>query len=174
MTAGVYLIFNMETGQLYPGGSKNIEDRIDKHIKSPNKKSRIDNAIQKHGWDKFDWVILEETDPDWKIIGPREKYWIAYYNAFEDPFHYNLTKGGEGINGYRKPYEDFVYTVAKGGFTNGQQKYVICDRDNNPIKSSINKEALDEIADKLNKGEITEEEVKKIRGVKKILDMLEI
>lgn len=160
MTAGVYFIFNKKTGQLYLGGSMNIEDRIRKHISNPNKCSYIDNAIQKYGWDKFGWVILEETDPDWKIIGAREKYWIAYYNAFEDPYHYNLTEGGEGKSGYRKPYENFKYTVSKHGFNNdGQQRYGIHNRDHKTIKSSINKDFLNELAEKLNNGFLTEEEV---------------
>ena len=68
MTAGVYLIFNKDTGQLYPGGSINIEERIEQHVTNPNKGSYVDKAIQKHGWDRFGWVVLEETEPYWKII----------------------------------------------------------------------------------------------------------
>lgn len=100
MVAGVYLIVNKKTGQKYAGGSKDIEKRIKEHINSPYKGSYIDNAIQKHGFDSFDWQIIEELPADWEIIGEREKYWINFYNTFENPEHYNLTKGGEGMSGW--------------------------------------------------------------------------
>lgn len=64
------------------------------------------------------------------------------------------------------------YTVAKKGFHNGKRNYCIQDRDNYQIKSSMNKNALDKIAYALNNGFLTEEEVKKNRGVKKILEKI--
>ena len=73
---------------------------------------------------------------------------------------FNFTIGGEGKIGYRKPYEDFKYTVVKGGFHRGKQAYAIFDRNAKPIKRSIDKDFLDEIAEKLNNGLLTEEEVK--------------
>lgn len=105
MVAGVYLIVNKRTGQKYAGGSIDIERRIKEHINRPNNSSYIDNAIQKYGFDSFDWQVIEELPADWEIIGDREKYWISFYNTFEDPENYNLTKGGEGISGWRHPEE---------------------------------------------------------------------
>lgn len=105
MVAGIYLIINKKTGQKYVGGSKDIERRIKKHISSPNNGSYIDNAIQKYGFDSFDWQVIEELSADWEIIGGREEYWVSFYNTFEDPEHYNLTKGGEGISGWKHTKE---------------------------------------------------------------------
>lgn len=95
MVAGVYLIVNKKTGQKYAGGSIDIERRIKEHVNKPKKNSYIDNAIQKHGFDSFDWQVIEELPANWEIIGERERYWINFYNTFEDPDHYNLTSGGE-------------------------------------------------------------------------------
>jgi ATP:corrinoid adenosyltransferase len=68
----------------------------------------------------------------------------------------------------------FEYTVAKAGFNKGKQSYTIRDRNHNMIKKSVNKEVLDEIAVALNNGEITEEEVKSVIGVNKVLEMLKL
>ena len=158
MVAGIYLITRKSTGQKYGGGSINIERRIKQHINNPSKGSRIDNAIQKHGWDDFEWEILEELPADWKIIGSREKYWINFFNAFEDPNHYNLTEGGGGRSGYKKPYEDFEYTIVKAGSAG----FLIYGRSHQSIKICKDKSKLESIAEALNNGEITEEEAKKI------------
>ena len=67
----------------------------------------------------------------------------------------------------------FKYTIAKMGFTSkGKQLYTILDRNSNPIKSSIDKNKLEFIATALNNGEITEEEVKAVRGLNKVLEIL--
>lgn len=95
MTSGVYLIVNNRTGQKYVGGSIDIERRMKEHVNKPKKNSYIDNAIQKHGFDDFNWQVIEELPADWDIIGDREKYWIKFYNTFKDSDHYNLTSGGE-------------------------------------------------------------------------------
>lgn len=100
MVAGIYLITNKKTGQKYVGGTVDIERRIKEHKNKPRKNSYVDKAIQKHGFDSFDWQVIEELPADWKIIGEREKYWVSFYNTFEDPENYNLTEGGEGISGW--------------------------------------------------------------------------
>ena len=52
-------------------------------------------AIKKYGKENFIKEILEECDnPD--ILAEREKYWIAHYNAVNDPNSYNIAKGGHG------------------------------------------------------------------------------
>ena len=34
-------------------------------------------------------------------LNEREKYWISYYNAVEDPNFYNRSEGGQGGDGWR-------------------------------------------------------------------------
>lgn len=106
MVAGIYLITNKETGQKYVGGSIDIENRINEHKRAKNLNQQyIEKAINKYGWDKFNWQIITKLPADWKTIGQHEKYWINFYNTFEDPKHYNLTEGGEGISGWKHTKE---------------------------------------------------------------------
>ena len=101
MVSGVYLITNLINGHMYVGGSVDIMRRFRQHKLGVDADIHpIDNAIKKYGVDNFSFQIITELPPDWKIIGEHEKYWIKFYNTFKDPKHYNLTKGGEGKNGY--------------------------------------------------------------------------
>lgn len=104
MTCGIYMIQHKDTGQSYIGLSENIERRWYEHTHNPNlKNSRIDPAIRKHGVDKFRLEIIEELPNDRILLMKREEHWIAYYNTYEDDFHYNLTPGGEGFKGDTHP-----------------------------------------------------------------------
>lgn len=96
MTCGIYKITRKDTGQMYIGLSEGIEDRWYGHIYSSNLKcSYVDRAIKKYGADKFDLEIIEELPNDRPLLMKREKYWIAYYNTYENDFHYNLSPGGD-------------------------------------------------------------------------------
>lgn len=72
------------------------------------------------------------------------------------------------FKGYRKPYEDFEYTVVKAG----KKGFTICDRSHLEIKTCKDRGKLLPIATALNNGEITEKEVKSVRGVDKVLEIL--
>lgn len=87
MTCGTYMIKNKKTGQIYIGQSSNIEQRFDLHCRI----SPIDLAIGNEGVDNFDFIIIEEVSKD-KLL-ERERYWIDFYNAYENEYHYNLSSG---------------------------------------------------------------------------------
>lgn len=53
----------------------------------------LKQAVDKHGKDNFERIILEEVEGD---INAREQYWIEKTNAVSDPMSYNLANGGEG------------------------------------------------------------------------------
>lgn len=96
MTCGIYLITRKDTSQKYIGKSNNIEKRWVQHINGQDKgKSRIDNALVKHGADKFSFEVITELPNNDKVLREHERYWIKFYNSYEDKFHYNLTPGGE-------------------------------------------------------------------------------
>ena len=52
------------------------------------------NAIQKYGWNNFEHIILEKDIPE-SLLNKKEKYWIAYYQANNRDFGYNVTDGGQ-------------------------------------------------------------------------------
>lgn len=49
------------------------------------------NAIQKYGWENFEYKVLE-TDIPADTIDERENYWINYYHSSVDENGYNLLK----------------------------------------------------------------------------------
>lgn len=96
MTCGIYLITNKINGHMYVGQSSNIEERWKSHIKKSKSKDAliVDRAINKYGSEKFSLQIIT-TLPDIKSIkNKHEKYWIKFYNTYENPNHYNQDDGG--------------------------------------------------------------------------------
>ncbi len=59
-------------------------------------------ALKKYGVDNFDWDIIDECD-DIDELNRLEVYYIGYYDTYDNG--YNLTIGGEGINGYEHTEE---------------------------------------------------------------------
>lgn len=88
---GIYKIINKLNNKIYIGQSNNIERRYKDHFEWPKYKQDIDKAIINEGKDNFTFEIIEECNLN--ELTEREKYWIQYYNSFEDG--YNMTKGGQ-------------------------------------------------------------------------------
>lgn len=97
MTSGIYMIKNKKTGQMYVGQSKHIKRRWVDHKYELNlgihANTFLQNSWNKYGKDNFSFSILEEVNED--DLNKQEKYWIAYYDTFNDSKHYNLTSGGD-------------------------------------------------------------------------------
>ena len=94
--AYVYLIINNINNKPYVGATVNtISERFSKHVwESFNLKdnSALHRAIKKYGIENFNISKLEECSV--QEVFNREKYWIKYYNSYENG--YNETPGGEG------------------------------------------------------------------------------
>ena len=96
MTIGIYEIENIKTGQKYRGQSNDIERRLKEHARGKNHDQWVDRSIKSNGIDSFTCRILEVFDEyDKDLINKREKYWINEGNTFNNPFHYNLSPGGD-------------------------------------------------------------------------------
>ena len=54
-------------------------------------------AIKKYGKENFSREIIEFNEND-DINSEREKYYVALYNATQNPLFYNLHTGGKGGN----------------------------------------------------------------------------
>ena len=90
---GIYKITNLINQKSYIGQSNNIERRKTEHFSNNNyDQSVIDKAIQLEGIENFKFEVLEECTNE--QLDEREKYWIAYYNTYENG--YNRTRGGQG------------------------------------------------------------------------------
>lgn len=86
----IYIIKNDINEHVYVGQtSRSIEVRWKEHIRGTNQV--INCAIQKYGMEHF-WIEeIEKCDDN--LLDERERYWIKYYNSFNEG--YNATTGGQ-------------------------------------------------------------------------------
>lgn len=96
MAAIIYLITNTVNGKQYIGKTvQSLNERWGAHCRAANKgvSTYLHRAIQKYGRDAFTQQIWEEATVE--TLNDREIYWIAKISPA-----YNMTKGGEGTNGW--------------------------------------------------------------------------
>jgi len=97
----IYQTINKKNGKSYIGKTINFEKRKKQHIICAirrNIKSYFYNAIRKYGKENFEWKILFEGECHPNKLNSLEIFFIAYYDA-QKPNGYNMTNGGEGVNG---------------------------------------------------------------------------
>lgn len=106
----IYLITNKINGVKYVGQtSRDIEIRFLEHCTEKRGHSKLHNAIQKYGWQNFEVTQLEECPIN--QLDEREKYWIKYYDTFNNG--YNLTLGGCNIN-FNMAHHDRLQIIENG------------------------------------------------------------
>lgn len=103
-TIPIYIIYKITciiTGKSYIGQtSKGIKNRWNRHLYDTKNNSNyyIHRAIRKYGEENFIHEIVFETTNQ-NIINEKEIEYIAEYDTFKGD-GYNMTIGGEGVNGY--------------------------------------------------------------------------
>lgn len=101
MSIGIYKYQNKLNGKVYIGQSTDIEHRYGQHLydaackDESRRKTGVDFAIAKYGINNFAFEIIEECPIE--ELDEREKYWIKYYNSYENG--YNRNSGGSVIRG---------------------------------------------------------------------------
>ena len=96
----IYMLTNLITLLCYVGKSIDFEGRMYEHKNGTNiHKSYVDRSIRKHGWHNFKVEILIDDVPE-EDLGNLETCYIAVKDTLY-PNGYNLTKGGEGVSGYK-------------------------------------------------------------------------
>lgn len=91
----IYKITNDINDKVYIGKTEfDIEKRFQEHcrdaLKDRNEKRPLYNAINKYGIEHFKIEEIEQCND----IENREKYWIEYYDSYNNG--YNATLGGDG------------------------------------------------------------------------------
>lgn len=126
----IYKIYNDINEKLYIGKTEtSIQERFSKHLweakNKPNLNCAIHNAINKYGKEHFYIEQIEECSSD--ILSEKEKYWIKYYQTYEDKDKgYNLTPGGDGVPKYDR---DKIFSLWQQGYNQKKiAELVGCDR----------------------------------------------
>lgn len=161
MVCGIYLIENNLTHQLYVGQSVDVKERWRHHRDNPNEGSRIDEAIRQYGPENFSLTMITELPKNAPMLDVHEKYWIKFYDTFNNRRHYNLTVGGQGM-GVGKDHPSFkgYYRIRKGQINkNGKRNYKLVNPNGEVILHSIHKDNLLKYADDLENGIITEDDL---------------
>lgn len=91
----IYKITNDINNKIYIGKTEfDIEKRFQEHcrdaLKDRNEKRPLYNAMNKYGIEHFKIEEIEQCND----IESREKYWIEYYDSYNNG--YNATLGGDG------------------------------------------------------------------------------
>lgn len=103
---GIYKITNRINKHLYIGQSRDIYNRWRQHkanFESRSRDTMLYQAMRKYGIENFEFEIVEECNP--QLLDEREIYYIQKYNSYgfnKPKFGYNMTKGGDGQNGWGK------------------------------------------------------------------------
>jgi len=109
--SGVYLITRKSDGRPYVGQSICITDRIEQHIKniratSDDSSKGIDAAIQKEGWENFNYeILLALPDMTAEQLWRAECIYIDKYDAYNNGF--NKTNGNHKDKIFAGNYENY-------------------------------------------------------------------
>lgn len=131
----VYRITNLKNGKTYIGASRiTATERLYRHIERAKSgtKTRLYDAIRKWGAASFDTVVIKEYDTfEEALKGEME------FIALEQP-KYNMTKGGEGILGFRhsEASRNQMSKSRKGraaAWVNGPNRAEVCEK----IRASV-------------------------------------
>lgn len=89
--AGVYQIYNTETGKRYIGSSINVERRLKEHYRNLKKHKHCNQHLQ-NAWNKYEEYLifepLEYCEPDECL--KLEQQYIDYYNSANRENGYNI------------------------------------------------------------------------------------
>lgn len=102
----VYLITNTCNGNIYFGKTDDIRARWNQHNSDSNlgkKPYRLYRSMNKYGACNFTVEVFEKHETELEALDA-EVFWIAYYRSIGAVL-LNMTKGGEGISGFKHSEE---------------------------------------------------------------------
>lgn len=77
--------------------------------------------MRKYGYENFTYEIIEECSNSQEELDDRERYWIEYYNSYEDG--YNSTRGGQNKAWIYDP--ETIRKMWDDGFTTGEIRKIL-------------------------------------------------
>ena len=108
MNIGIYKIICKETGKVYIGQSRQLDQRFRNHI-SDLKRGKHGNpymkkAYEKYGMDAFQFVIIEQCEVE--KLSERELFWINFYDSCNEEKGFNILKDPNHGKSMLKKWED--------------------------------------------------------------------
>lgn len=98
----IYRVTNKINNKIYVGFTeKSLSDRKKCHKHSALKKGLelpFYRAIRKHGFENFEWTVLEKGEGTREFGLERERHFIESYNSTDTKLGYNATSGGDGLS----------------------------------------------------------------------------
>ena len=134
----IYKIENQINHKVYIGQTiKSLNKRFSQHKNNYTKpyfsQIHLYRAFKKYGIENFSFEKIERVNDE--DLDEREKYWIAYYNSYENG--YNSTLGGRDIELYKWDYEQIKKLYDEYRSARKVAKIIGCDH--STIDNIINK-----------------------------------
>ncbi len=115
----IYKYIKLDTNEVvYVGRTNNLNRRRKEHeIYEPKQKNRphynypLSKGIRKYGKENYKCEVIEIVNSYEESL-QREKYWIKYYDTFNDISKYNYTPGGE-LSFSTAKFEDAIIEEVK-------------------------------------------------------------
>lgn len=100
-----YAAVNKVNGKTYIGKADDMDRRRKSHLRAARSGTPypFHRAIRKYGIDGFDWCVLSQHHKEQRALDA-EIRWIKKYRS-DGCILYNMTKGGDGVSGYRHTKE---------------------------------------------------------------------
>lgn len=139
----IYCRTNTINGKQYIGQTQNELSRQHhwNNLNLPYSGNLINNARKKYGLSAFTYSILFEYETDSKeklktVLDFWERTYINLYNT-KAPNGYNLTDGGDGVNGYKQTKEQIRKRTIKNKGKKRTKEFINNLIENHPTKKTV-------------------------------------
>jgi group I intron endonuclease len=101
--SGIYSFINTINGNQYIGSAKDLYIRLNEHLNNRKSNANLQKAFNKHGLDKFRWIVYEYFTYESKILSNDSllKLETSYIKAFDFSTLYNMKKEASSLLGYK-------------------------------------------------------------------------
>lgn len=151
--ACVYLMVNRLNGMIYVGQASNLINRYKAHKRFKHGQ-RLKEAIQTHGFETFDWYVLEKIEAETKeklkeLLTQREQYYLDLLRPYEPSIGYNICLAADSTLGYKhteSTKQHLCQAFSKRDF-NGSK---------NPMYGKPREQSVKDAVSRANKGKVTQ------------------
>lgn len=147
---GVIYMYVSPSNKVYIGKTVREKQRkIEHRTKTINSKTYFGKALKKYGYESFEyWVLFRfktnKIDKLNKVLEWLERKCIQFYMSNYSEFGYNLTKGGDGVLGFKHSEEtkQYLSKCSKDFMSHKEHRDALTGRPKGSIMSEKTKELL--------------------------------